>query len=204
MSQSAYNKTRFSATGNPLQGLSPKTIAAVVLAVLMGLLWLRVLTRGKAGPASVQAADGAVDSAARATTTLQIEPVALPMIEGRNDTLERDFFSPDNWPAFGRPGNVSITPSGLSEQERQEQRRAAVFEELAKTLKLDAILHGGDGMPARVCIDGKVLTQGQSLILKRDTNSYELTLSKVSENQVVLTWRDRSLVLNMTQPERVD
>ena len=199
-----YNKTRFSATGNPLQGLSPKTIAAIVLVALMALLWLRVVTRGKAGPMRVQAADAVVNSDARSAGPLKIEPIALPMTEGHSDSLKCDFFSPDNWPAFSRSGSVSVTPSGLSEQERQEQRLRAVFEELAKSLKLDAILHGGNGAPARVCIDGNVLTQGQTLSLKRDTNHYELTVSNVSEYQVVLTWRDRTIVLNMTQPERVD
>lgn len=205
MSRSTSNKNGLPAAGNPLRTLSPKTVVAIVLMVLMGILWLRVLTGGNTGLSTVQAAKLTDDVAtARSTAPVRIMPNVLPLIEGRHDTLRRDFFSQDNWPGFNQPDNTPAAPTGFSDLERQLQRKKAAFEDLAKTLNLDAILRAtGDG-PARVCIDGKVLMQGQSLTVKTNTENYELTVSEIGENQVVLTWNNWNVVLKMTQPERID
>lgn len=205
MARPAYTANRPRTTGNPLQTLSPKTIAAIVLMALMAVLWLRVLTRGQAGPSAAQAAVLVTETATtRPAAPLRVTPVDLPVIEGRHDSLRRDFFSPDNWPAFRQVDSTPPAETGLSDRERLTQQHKAIVDNLAKTLNLDAILNGADGTSARVCIDGKVLTQGQALLVKRNTETYELTVSEIGEHQVVLTWNDWSVVLKMTQPERVD
>lgn len=205
MSRIPYNKNRLPAAGSPLHSLSPKTIVAIVLIALMGILWLRVLTNGKSGPASAQAAALQNETPVTpATMPLRITSVALPVLEGRNDTLHCDFFSPDNWPDFGQPNDTSRATASLSEEQRLEQQRTQFFDKLPQKLNLDAIFHAGDSLPARVCIDGKILTLGQSLTVKHDTENYELTVSEIGENQVVLTWKHWSVVMKMAQPERVD
>ena len=162
MPNSPYNKNGFSKATHPLQTISPKTAAAVLLMALMAVLWLRVLTRGGSGPSAAQAAELLNEAAAStpAAAPLRIAPVALPVIEGRNDTLSRDFFAPDNWHGFGRSGQTS-EPTAASDLERQEKQRKAFFDGPAKTLNLDAIIQASAAAPARVCIEGKVLTQGQ-------------------------------------------
>lgn len=200
------NKNGFSKAAHPLQTISPKTAAAVLLMALMAVLWVRVLTRGRSGPAAAQAAELLDNDAAspRIAAPLEIAPVTLPVVDGRHDALTRDFFSPDNWPGFGRAAPAIEPVADTSDQERLEQQRSGYFDRLAKTLNLDAIIQGSDAAPARVCIEGKVLTQGQTLNVKNDTETYELTVSEIGEHQVVLTWNHWSVVLKMAQPERVD
>lgn len=204
MTRLAYNKNRPPAAGRSLQSLSPKTIAAIALMAVMGLLWLRVLTNGKTGPAAAQASQTTERTAAQAAAPLKITPVTLPVIAGRHDTLKSDFFSLDNWGEFNQTTAARQTSSDLSDQERLALRHKTFIEGLFKTLNLDAILHGTDGAPARACIDGNVLTQGQTLTVKNNTETYDVTVSEIGESQVVLTWNEWNAVLNMTQPERVD
>ena len=187
MTRLAYNKNRPPAAGRSLQSLSPKTIAAIALMAVMGLLWLRVLTNGKTGPAAAQASQTTERTAAQAAAPLKIMPVALPVIAGRHDTLQGDFFSLDNWLEFNQTATTRQTASDLSDQERLALRHKTFIEGLSKTLKLDLIINGGDGAPARACIDGTVLGQGQTLTVKNHTETYELTLSEIGEHQVVLT-----------------
>lgn len=140
----------------------------------------------------------------QAVTPQRIVPKPLPIVPGRNDTLMCDFFSPANWPGFGQSG-PAVEPIGhLSEQEQQEKRHKAIFDALTQTLNLDAIIQASGDSPARVCIDGKVLTQGQALTVKRELEKIELTVSEIGEYQVVLTWKQWSVVLKMAQTERVD
>ena len=206
MPNNLSSKNGFSKAAHPLQTISPKTAAAVLLMALMAVLWGRVLIRGRSGPAAAQAAELLNEAAAASTRTvapLKITPVTLPVIEGRHDTLSRDFFSPDNWSGFSRAARPA-EPVVASDQELLEKQRNAYFSGLAKTLNLDAIIQGSAAAPARVCIEGKVLTQGQTLSVKNDTETYELTVSEIGEHQVVLTWNHWSVVLKMAQPERVD
>jgi hypothetical protein len=205
MPNSPSSKNGFSKAANPLQTISPKTAAAILLMALMAVLWGRVLIRGRGGPAAAQAAELLNQAAALTPTAapLRITPVALPVVEGRHDTLSRDFFAPDNWSGFGRTGRA-VESVSATDQERQEKLHKAFFDGLAGTLNLDAIIQESAAAPARVCIEGKVLMRGQALNVKNGTETYELTVSEIGEHQVVLTWNHWSVVLKMAQPERVD
>lgn len=207
MAQMVRDKNGFSAADARFRSLNPKTVIAICLLVVMGVLWVRVLTRGRDGGLAVVKAAGDVEaptSGSRAAAA-RIEPVLLPVVKGRNDVLTRDFFSPANWPGFTesekQPEQKPAT--GLSEQQQLERERQN-FEAMTRTLNLDAIIQASGPEPARVCIDGKVLTAGQTLAVKCESEKYELTVSEIGEYQVVLTWKQWSAVLKMAQVERVD
>lgn len=205
MSQTVRTKNGFAAAPNRFQLPSPKTIAAICLVALMGVLWLRVLTRGRSGPSAAEAAIVAeAGETVQPAASLRIVPVALPVVGGRNDVLTCDFFSPANWPGLTQ-SNIKPEPAAvdLSEQQQLEKQRQA-FEAMTKTINLDAIIQASGDTPARVCIDGKVLTQGQTLTVKCQTEKYELTVSEIGEYQVALTWKQWSAILKMAQVERVE
>ena len=204
MTYSQYNNTSgISSAANPLRSLSPKTITAIVLMALMGMLWLRVLTGGQTGPSAAQAAEEALAAAASkpTETAVHVKPVELPVLEGRHDVLASDFFSSSNWPGFRTADQAPEPPDESSEQQR---RQKAFVDELTRTLNLDAILHTGNDPAPRACIQGHVLSQGQTLIVKKDNETYELTVSEIGENRVVLTWDQWSVVLKMAESEHVD
>jgi len=202
MTQTGRTQNGFSTAGNSLRSLSPKTAAAICLMALMGVLWLRVLTRGRSGPSAAEAASAAeVSVAAQPAAPLRIVPVTLPVVQGRNDVLTRDFFSSANWPGFLQSDKKP--QADLSEQQQLEKQRQD-FDAMAKTINLDAIIQASGDQPARVCVEGKVLSQGQTLTIKRPSENYELTVSEIGEYQVVLTWNQWSVILKMAQVERAD
>ena len=203
MANPQYNTYGSPSAGNPLRSLSPKTVTAIVLMTLMGILWLRVLTGGRTGPSAVQAAEQTLSALANTVveTPLHFKPVALPVIEGRNDTLAGNFFASTNWPQFNRTDKPADPVDDAADREQRQKR---LFDAIVKTLNLDAILHAGGDLPPRVCINGNVLAQGQALGIKNDTETYELTVSEIGEHRVVLTWNQWSAVLKMAESERVD
>ncbi len=204
MSRSMHTTKGYSAASHRLRTMNPKTVAAVLLMALMGVLWLRVAMRGRMGPMAAEGAVMVQEVATQPGTAVSIVSKALPVVAGRNDVLVCDFFSAANWPGFGQTGPVIESVGSLSEDEQQEKLRKAVFDTLIRTINLDAIIQAAGDSPARVCIDGKVLTQGQALTVKREKEQYELTVSEIGEHQVVLTWNQWSVVLKMAQTERVD
>lgn len=204
MPRSPHTPKGYSTASHRLRTLSPKTVAAILLMAVMGVLWFRVATRGRTGPTSAEAASLVEDTLPQAVTPVRIVPKPLPVVPGRNDMLICDFFSQVNWPGFGQTGSVVEPVVHLSEREQEEKRHKAIFDSLTQTLNLDAIIQASGDSPARVCVDGKVLTQGQALTVKREMEKIELTVSEIGEHQVVLTWKQWSVVLKMAQTERVD
>ena len=204
MARQTTQTNNFPAATYSLRSVSPKTVTAVVLMLLMGVLWLRVLTGGQTGPSAAQAAEQAAqEQAARLDAQpLRIEAVALPVIEGRHDTLAGDVFTPTNWPQL-RPAEDS-TPEPVDDGTARRRQQQEAFEAMIRTLHLDAILHAAGGASAQACINDKVLSQGQTLRVKTNSQTYDLTVSEVGENQVVLTWQQWSAVLNIAESEHVD
>lgn len=198
------NKTNsVPSAANPLRSLSPKTIAAIVLMGLMAVLWLRVLTGGQTAPSAALAAEQAmlVATTKPTETSVRIEPAALPILEGRHDRLGVDLFSAANWPDFRAPANAA---DPVDEHLAQRQRQKALLDSLSQSLHLDAILQAGQNVCPRACIDGKVFSEGQTLTVKKDKEMYELTVSQIDDNRVVLTWDQWSVVLKMAESEDVD
>ena len=204
MARTEQNQYSIRPANNPLRSLSPKTVTAVVLMALMGILWLRVLTGGGTGPAVAQAAEEPTSDQTenQSETPLRIEPKTLPVIDGRHNVLVADFFTSSGWPQLRQPDEAPSKPvDDVAAKQRQQKER---FESLVQGLHLDAVLRTGDGAAARACIEGHVLSQGQSLTLKKNTETYELTVSEIGDNQVVLTWGQWSAVLKMAESEHVD
>lgn len=186
-----------------LRTLDAKTIAAVTLLTVMGLLWARVLLRGKT-PAGAEAAEVTATQTAVATqaaAAARIVPSPLPITPGRNDVLTRDFFSPENWQGLTRTQN---TAANAVDPDAGDRKRLAFMAALEKTLTLEAIIQASADSPARVCIEGKVLASGQYLSVKNGSETYELAVSEIGDEQVVLTCDRQHIVLKLPPPERVD
>ncbi len=193
---------RLSAAQTRLRSLSPKTVAAAALMAVMGLMWVRVLMVGKT-PATAQAAESAIADtpAAASTAPARVVPSPLPLTAGRNDVLTRDFFVSNNWPGFGQTAKTAPQASG---QEMGDRQRQAFIAGLEKTLTLEAIIQAAGDAPARACIEGKVLAAGQYFVVKNGSETYELAVSDIGDEQVVLTCDRQRIILKMPPSERVD
>jgi hypothetical protein len=167
--------------------MNPKTIAAVVLVALMGVLWARVLLRSKVGPASANAATAvAAEEVQQQNSKSQIRIQAIPLatVPGRHDTIAADFFKADRNSASG---------------ENQQRGNQRMFDELGKAVVLEAIIRNAQGSAEKACINGTVVTVGSTLQVQIQNDNCIIRVEMIESAGVRLSWRDRTFTLKMPE-----
>jgi hypothetical protein len=188
-----------------LGNLSPKTMVMIVLLAVMGILWGRVLLKGKSGPATASAQDMAAlqqFNQANQHAVVQIDAIALPQIPGRNDVLSRDIFSTENWTAAGFGNSTNDHVSGVQVdalKDSVEHANQLKLAQIAKRLTLEAVIQDADGIPSQAFVDGKILSVGSALTVQEGPDQYELTLDEITYKKVVFSWNKVSVVLEMAE-----
>lgn len=186
---------------NRLQNVNGKTFAAVVLFTIMGLLWARVLLKGRSGPdtAAAQAQQQMEQTTAQAAEPVKLIPVKLPVLEGRHDVLAADMFSAQRCRLFG---NGTEDDNGLATVPKNsgKLKLQANLEKIADTLKLEAVVHNTEGTPFQVFVNDTILTVGSVLTVKEGPQEYELVLKTISENEAVFVWREFTVTVSMAEP----
>ncbi|MCE5186322.1 MAG: hypothetical protein LLF76_09380 [Planctomycetaceae bacterium] len=199
------NTAKKIALSAPLSGISPKTMAAVVLMATMAILWGRVLLRGRSGPATAQAQEAAAVPQQTMETVqtpqMQFEPVELPFVAGRNDRLGADLFSKQRWTAFDFEDAVQGPVEIAVDAKTEEKMHLANLDAIAKETVLEAVIRTADGSGMQAFIGGKVLTVGQVLTVKRQMQVYDLLVSEISPREAVLTWNAYSIRLKITESQ---
>lgn len=189
-----------------LQNISPKTMAMIVLLVVMGILWGKVLLGGRKGPAAANAQELAAEQeltqAAQIKSPLTLKAIALPRLPGRNDVLAHDLFSADKWTAFefNEPQNAEDTGDDADTPEDSvEKENRLKLEKIARQLMLEAVVQDAAGNPSQAYIDDKILSVGSVLTVQEGPKQYVLTVEKISEKEVLLMWNEMSVVLKMVE-----
>ena len=186
-----------------LHNINPKVMTMVVLLMLMGILWGRVLLQGTAGPAAAHAQDqqDAQDAALNtASNGVEIQPVRLPVLPGRNDRVTNDLFGSKNWTAFEINQNAvgnGVKVGTQNDSIRLEHR--AGLKRIADRLKLEAVICDEQNRPSQAFVDGKILSVGSTLTVQEGPDQYGLTLEKISVNEVVFSWNEMSVVLKLAE-----
>lgn len=182
-----------------LRMTEPKTIVAAALVFLMAMLWLRVLTGNK--PSSAQASSASLAAQTASAPVVLIEPVALPSVVGRNDTVVNDFFAAALWPASDDTADKTPPPPAVDPIVAQ---REAFLNALPSKLVVDAIIQPTGDEAAKACLDGKVYAEGQTFVLKQQGQVYEVTVWKIEPHRVLLTSGQKTIVLpfadNLNEP----
>lgn len=189
---------------NRLAAEKKKTIIALCLVTVMGLMWVRVLT----GRKTTTAAQGDIGwkktaMAVQSVTKPKLVFMELPDVEGRNDVLVRDFFSVNQWEAFIRNNNgeesfgkeVSMTVGNTSEQQFDRE----TILQVAKLLKLTVIELGER---PHAFINDTLLSIGEILLVEYEDTSYEFTLVTIKGNEVLLTCQGVNIEMKLLHPEQ--
>ncbi|MHC4619789.1 MAG: hypothetical protein ACYTEQ_18740 [Planctomycetota bacterium] len=167
-----------------------KTVVALCLISVMGLMWVRVLLRQ--GPDSAEAALlGAKPGLGKAAApTIQVSFIELPKVEGRNDVLSGDFFDSDDWRNFigGGKGNVEKV-SVISKDGSEEVTRR-----LANRLRLQAIWL--DRNP-QAFINDRLLSVGDKINVREGNKTYECEVAGIEENTVLIRCREAEITLKL-------
>jgi len=172
-----------------------KTIIAVCLITVMVFMWARML-----GGKKPQAANAAMMSqAAEADTAgqnsqLKISFIQLPVIEGRNDVLTRDFFDVGDWQDFingskGQDGSGKVRVVSKSANEQ-------VIRQVTGKLKLSAVALGKN---PQAFINDKLMLVGDKLLINDGINAYECEVIGIEGKTVLIRCGEVQIRLKLAE-----
>ena len=170
-----------------------KTIFAVCLIVLMVFMWVKVFIRKS--PASAQAAtDAAVtlDQQADSKPPVKVAFIELPVIAGRHDIINRNFFSSNGWREFLDDEEIDL--GGQEVNIVSKNGEAEEIKKVAEKLRLEAIWMGSN---TQAYINNKLLTVADELSISDGVQRYEFEVVTISENAVVLRCREAEVMLKL-------
>jgi hypothetical protein len=179
-----------------VRSVEPRTIAAVILVVMMAVLWGRVLLRSKAGPVS---ANAETLTSAEKTQQNHSEPqvrirmIPLAVVAGRQDTLAADFFRAN------RSTSQSKEQSVVTSAESQDNQQ--LLDALSRALTIEAIIKNAQGGAEKVCINGMVVAAGSEIRVNVGKEKYSIKVVTIEPTAVRLTWRTHTITLKMPDSE---
>ncbi len=158
-----------------------KTTMAVCLILVMAFMWVKVLTPNVPNSAAAAAVD---DAAGLSESPLKLTYVELPVVEGRNDTLTRDFFTVGK--EFLRGGAVVDIVAGGGNEELTRR--------IVEKLKLEAIAFGEN---PQAFINDEMVSEGDKLSVKEGANEYEFTVVKIGQSTVFMRCGEAEITLKL-------
>ena len=170
-----------------------KLFVAVGLIAIMAFMWIKVLT----GKSSVKDAAAATDLAAaqqQKHPEVEISYIDLPVVAGRNDMLTHDIFDAKGFNAFTSGKNR--VDADISNDDHQRTHQANI-RKIAARLKISAIITGAK---PEAYIEDKLVSVGSTLPVSYDNRIYRFTVTRISQEQVTLKWKDFVVNLKMSQP----
>ena len=182
------NSERFNRFLNQLAAEKKKTVTALCLIAVMVFMWCKVIS-GK-GPASAEAAVTQVRRHEQQKSKSKVTFVELPVVEGRNDVLTRDFFKV-NGESFGNTEEVNVISKGTE----------GYVNRIVEKLKLEAISVGRN---PEAFINNKLLSVGETLFVRDGSNTYECEIVSIEENMVLMKCLEAEIELKLTPINVVD
>lgn len=168
-----------------------KGIIAICLILVMVFMWIKML--GNKAPKSANAAL-AIQNLDEPERKSSIIYKTLPIVQGRNDVLARDFFSQDNLTGFA--GDKQRTGSDKEITLTGESMSKGSMQRLAEKLKLEAI---GLGEKPQAFINNKLLSIGDEITIKDGSDSYQCQVIEIEENSVIVKYKDSEIALKLAQ-----
>ena len=165
-----------------------KTVTAICLVLLMFFMWVKALSKDETNTASAATLNKA-KAAQQADKEVKLSFVELPNIEGRNDSLTRDFFSVDNWGNLNRGSSSGVKI--FSQNDKEDSVKHIILK-----LKLEAI---DIGEKPRAFINERLLGIGDTFLINDKDESYKCEVIEIEENKVFLKYEDIEIELKFAQ-----
>ena len=165
-----------------------KGILAVCLIALMIFMWAKAFSSAGPNAANANQIIPEMDDG-KSEVKMKIDFIELPYVSGRNDVITRDFF------VLG--GDVL---NGTEEVDILEDDDRFI-KKIADELKLEAI---GLGEKPEVYINGKLLSLGDTLMIKSGKNEYECKVMGIEKNTVLIVCEKLEIVLKLVNDIEVE
>lgn len=171
-----------------------KVVLALSLIVLMAVMWVKVLTKNSPNAADAGLIAQLIESQNQSEPEIEVTFIELPRIEGRNDSITRDFFASNGWRTFVDYGHKSAGVEDINIVSKDNDQE--VIKKVAENLKLEAIVSGKDPL---AFINDKVMRAGDKLLVSDGFDNYECEVVEIKENTVVMKCRESQIILKMTK-----
>jgi len=174
-----------------------KTVMAFCLIGVMLFMWVRVL--GKKMPQSAVAAvrlEQPNPDTSGANSESKISFIELPSVKGRNDVLTRNFFASGGWRNFMRDGEVESLSGTKEVSVILGDGSEEVAKRVAEKLKLEAIVLGEN---PQAFINDKLLSVGDTLLIRDGVNTYECEVVGIEEKMVIIRCEEAEITLKFAQ-----
>ena len=181
--------------------ISKKTVMAIGLILVMIFMWGRLLF---SGDSDVKSAKGntmlVIPPAVIDQYVSKLERVELPVIAGRNDMITHDMFQKAGW-SGSKSNTVTVESQSFTEQGANTQEMK--IRQIAGSLELGAIIDGVKGASNEAFVDGKLVSSGSKLMVRRSGMVYEFTVESIMRDRVVLKWNEFTVSIKMSEANEV-
>ena len=172
-----------------------KVVLALSLIVLMVVMWIKVLTKSSPKTADAETIAELIELQNQTELEVKVSFIELPQVEGRNESITRDFFDSNNWQTFiGGNGKKSVGVEDINIISKDNDKE--VIRKVAENLKLEAIV--SNEVPLAF-INDKVVRAGDKLFVSGGIDTYECEVVEIKENILVLKCKESQITLKMTQ-----
>lgn len=172
-----------------------KTGVACALILLMVFMWGRVLLGHR--PAGATAATPVPKpQSPPQPQPVKVKLVELPKLSGRNDSIQRDFFTAKDGPYSRRKAAGQDTGTDKEVRVISSNGVQEVIRRIAQTLKLEAVLWSES---PRVFVNDQLLNVGGKFTVKDGAASYEFEVLQIYVDSVLVRCEGVQLTLELAQ-----
>lgn len=176
-----------------------KTVLASALVLVMALMWIRVLIghRPKSAAADPQSAPAAP---AERKVAVRSRIVELPKVPGRHDSILQDFFNMQNRACFSQALSVPDTSTDTEVPVVPPNRDEEVVQQVAGTLKLEAVLRSGC---LRAFVNDRLLAVGDTFLVEHSTGPLTFEVLWIQDDAVLVECKGIQLTLKLASSMEV-
>jgi len=172
-----------------------RTVLACSLVAVMAIMWIRILIGHKPGSAGAspqkQAARTKQDE-----PTIKTRMVEVPVIPGRNDSIRKDCFKMQDRALFRQSATVPDTGTGTEVPTVSPNHDKEVIQQVAQTLKLEAVLRNGN---LQAFLNDRLLGVGDTFTVERGSRVFEFEVLRIYDDAVLVECNDMQLTLQLAQ-----
>lgn len=177
-----------------------RTVLAIAMVAVMAVMWIRVLTGRK--PQSAAASNPTLPAETQEETPVQMCFQDLPIIPGRNDCINWDFFTVQDWKRFRKNSQVVVTSTDTEVHAVVPDQIQEVVAKVAERLNLEAVLLTKE--KPRVFVNNDFFFVGDTISLKEGTDTYAFEVVRIEADAVLVRCRERQLKLKVAQSNDVE
>lgn len=178
-------------------GINKKVVLAIAMVLVLMFMWGRLLF---SDDSNVKEAKGNMIQMIAPLPGSEYRPhlkrVKLPVVAGRNDVITHDMFSTAGWASL-KSRTITVGSQSIAgmDAETQEMR----VRQIAGTLELGAIINGVKDETNKAFVDGKLVSAGSKLRVRRSGRVYVFNIEDVMRDRVVLKWKEFTMTIKMTE-----